>query len=121
MYRLRKIADRSDPHSPSRAIPKGMGVRGQAYVPNEDSSDWKLVEGQLIPVKGFPVMVRNPMEWLTTSRVDNFYIHESEETADKVILPAWCPLTVFDGIHFKKGDVVIQTLNSFYFVENQAG
>jgi len=88
----------------------------------EDGTEWQEANG-FIPRRNTCTVLQASRynsgdSWLRTSLIVDFYIHEDEEnSADKIVLPSWAPLDILDGITFSKGDILLRTLNSFYYLE----
>ena len=89
---------------------------------SEHVMQWQEASG-FIPMRNHCVALRASRynsgdSWLRTSLIVDFYIHEDEvNSADKIVLPSWADLTMLDGIEFKKGDILLRTMNSFYFLK----
>ncbi|MDD3412511.1 MAG: hypothetical protein PHY47_00760 [Lachnospiraceae bacterium] len=79
----------------------------------------------LVPKIGWPVYFRpNRMDagWLRTSNIRSYYIHESEDGTDKLVLPKEIQE---EAMHLEfpemsKGDVLLCTANSIYYAKLSA-
>lgn len=114
-YTGTKLARRDDPATGEVFVPTGATYSGTAYVVNEARTELEAVEN-MTPVIGYSLAVSNGISWLKTSAVTNYYIHgdESGNTPDVLVLPSWLPKDISHNMVLEEGDVVVQTMNSFY-------
>jgi hypothetical protein len=105
----------------------GLECQAGVYQMTEEGeagTDWQKADG-FIPERNKCVYLRASRynsgdSWLRTSIIVDFYIHEDyENSADKIVLPSWAPLDILDGVEFAKGDILLRTMNSFYFLKAQ--
>lgn len=117
-YKVKKIARKENAKHFSW-VPSGFEVIGYAMLQNE-KGDWRL-QSSLIPKFDKPVMfstLRMDSDRLITSRIVRWYIHgDYENSPDKIVFGKHVPLTLLDGISFNQGDILLETLNSFYFCQ----
>lgn len=130
-YIASKLGRRDDAFQPAYMAAVGNGtvfgkLECQAavgeFVDGEIEENWQGPDG-FIPQRNKVVFLQasrynSGNSWLRTSLIIDFYIHEDHENSgDTIVLPSWAPLTILDGILFEKGDILLRTMNSFYFLK----
>lgn len=76
--------------------------------------------GQFVPEIGKAVWIqgRGFRDYVRTSLIQDYYIHDEPELSkDKIVLPAE-HAEMLEGITWNKGDVLLVTMNSLYYLKN---
>jgi len=135
-YIFTKLGRKADPENKAHPmVSTGQTVNGHASRWTEEAVDWegdetKVTEDfdgtvweeqeELVPRVGYPMMIRGRgfSNWIRTSCVRSFYIHEDVEGRDKLVLPSNFPIDDIGQLsEMNKGDVLIATMNSIYFAK----
>lgn len=123
MYIPYKLGRRSDPfHKGDPAVMNGQifGSATACVYDWEKEGEEKFVEqDQLVPQVGKCIFIkgRGFYDYVRTSQIADYYIHDEPELSkDKIVLPAQ-HAGMLEGIQWAKGDVLLVTLNSLYFLK----
>ncbi len=123
-YMAYKLGRRVDSfHKSSPAVGNGLIFPTPATVSVYDlkeEDDKKFVnQTDFVPQIGKWVWIqgRGLHDYVRTSQISDYYIHDEPELSkDKIVLP-FEHATMLEGVEWQKGDVLLVTLNSLYYLK----
>lgn len=123
-YMAYKLGRRTDSfHKGAPAVGNGLIFASPATVcvyDFKEEDDKKFVnQKDFIPQIGKSVWIqgRGRNDFVRTSLISDYYIHDEPELSkDKIVLP-FQHATMLEGIEWQKGDVLLVTLNSLYYLK----
>jgi hypothetical protein len=121
-YAAYKLGRRTDPfHNGYPAVGNGeIFKRCTLSVYDFEKKDNPFIlEEQFVPRIGKCVWIqqRGFRDYVRTSQIQDYYIHDEPELSkDKIVLP-YEHAKMIEGITWEKGDILLVTMNSLYYLK----